>query len=297
MKILITNHWLKKLGGSETFTYTLAGELVDRGHDVQLFTNVPGLISTRISNDFNIPLIRDPRTRKYDLVLANHNSCVKEIYPTKTCIIQTCHGTTPQLEQPSSLADMWVAISEEIRDHLAEIGFESDVIRNGIDCERFKPKQKLNDKPKLVLSLSHSQELNDVLKPLFESRGIRFGALNKFKNPVWNVEEYINAADMVISLGRGAYESMACGRPVLVLDHRPYQDMLGDGLITEKNIGRLLYTNCSGRAFKNKDIKQMVDFALSNYKPSLGDWCRDFALENLNIKHQVQKYINLYETV
>jgi glycosyltransferase involved in cell wall biosynthesis len=297
MRILITNHWLKKLGGSETFTYTLAGELYDRGHDVHLFTNEPGMVSTRICGDFNIPRVSDPRTRKYDFVLANHNTCVKEVYPTKTHMVQTCHGTTPRLEQPSSLADAWVAISEEIRDHLAEMGFESDVIRNGINCDRFKPVQKLNAKPKTVLSLSHSQELNDKLKPIFESKGIHFGALNKFKNPVWNVEDFINAADMVISLGRGAYEAMACGRPVIVLDHRPYQEMIGDGLITEKNIYKLLYYNCSGRAYRNKDIAQIIDFALSNYKPSLGDWCREFALENLNIKHQVSKYINLYENV
>ncbi|HAN19628.1 MAG: hypothetical protein A2X13_14690 [Bacteroidetes bacterium GWC2_33_15] len=297
MKILLTNHWLKKLGGSETFTYTLAGELTRLEHEVHLFTNIPGAISQRICSDFSIPLITDPRTRKYDMVLANHNSCVSKIYPTNNKVVQTCHGIVPQLEQPSSLADLFVSVSEEVRDHLLSLGFESTIIRNGIDCERFKPTTKLNGEIKTVLSLSHSEELNEMLHNAFAGHKIRFISLNKFKNPVWDVEKYINQADMVVSLGRGVFEAMACGRPVLVLDHRPYQDAMGDGLLTFGNIDKSIYNNCSGRAFKNKNIKPMIDFAIGYYRSSIGEWCRNYALKELNIINQTQKYLQLYESI
>ena len=293
MKILITNHWLNKLGGSETFTYTLAGALIRKGHKVELFTQIPGMVSHRISNDFNIPKINDPQTRTYDLILANHNTCVQACYPSKGKIIQTCHGTTPKLEQPSSLADMHVSISEEVSEYIGSMGFHSTIIRNGIDCTRFKPIKELNKRIKVILSLTHNEELNMLLRSLLAVHNIRLISFNKFKNPVWDIENYINGADMVISLGRGAYEAMACGRPVLVLDKRPYQAQMGDGLISMKNVDIAIRNNLSGRAFRNHDIKQMVDFAISNYSQTLGEWSRAYAVKNLNIDIQANKYLNL----
>ena len=38
MNILLTNISLAKPGGSETFTYTMAKELISRGHNVYVFT-------------------------------------------------------------------------------------------------------------------------------------------------------------------------------------------------------------------------------------------------------------------
>jgi glycosyltransferase involved in cell wall biosynthesis len=294
MKILITNHWLKKLGGSETFTYTLAGALVKAGHKVELFTNVHGLVSNRIANDFNIPWVPDPQTRHYDLILANHNTCVKQVARNEAKIIQTCHGTTPKLEQPSTLANEHVSISTEVAEHLTKLGFHSHVIRNGIDCDRFKPTSAINTRLKTVLSLSHSEELNNILKPMFEKHGIKFESLNKFKNPVWNVENYINSADLVITLGRGAYEAMACGRPVLVLDKRSrYQSLLGDGLLTPDTIDRSSFNNCSGRAFRRKDVHTMIDEVFVQYNSEMQSWCRGYALKKLNMSVQVNKYLDL----
>lgn len=293
MKILITNHWLKKLGGSETFTYTLAGALVKAGHKVELFTNVHGLVSNRIASDFNIPWVPDPKTRHYDLILANHNTCVKQLVGHKTKIIQTCHGTTPQLEQPSTFANEHVSISAEIAEHLTKLGFHSHIIRNGIDCNRFKPDIKINKKIKTVLSLSQSDELNTLLGAMFARYQIKFITLNKFKNPVWDVEKYINQADMVVSLGRGAYEAMACGRPVLILDKRRYQSLLGDGLLTPDNIDHSSHYNCSGRALRLKDLPQMIDGAISGYNPEMQSWCCGYALKKLNIDIQINKYLDL----
>lgn len=293
MKILITNHWLKKLGGSETFTYTLAGELAKQGHKVELYTRVPGIVAKRICSNFYITRVTDPKARKYDLILANHNTCVHDVYPHQAPIIQTCHGTTPKLEQPAAFADKHVAISEEVKQHLSGMGIQSTVILNGVDCNRFRPIVPLNKTIKTVLSLSHSDELNNLLKSIFALKGIKVITLNKFKNPVWAVENYINRADMVISLGRGAYEALACGRPVLILDKRPYQQQMGDGLLTKTNAAKVLEHNCSGRAFKNTNINQMIDYAIANYNPALSGWYRILALQELNIERQVQKYLSL----
>lgn len=299
MKILVTNHWLKKLGGSETFTYTLIAELKKQGHDVQFFTFHKGSVSSQVEKNLGckyIDLQNVAHPVQFDLILANHHTTVAEAFTScEGFIIQTCHGTIPKLEQPSAWADSFVGISNEVRMHLKSKGFPSVLILNGIDCERFTPKRKINTTLQNVLSLSHSDKLNKKLAIYFSKKGINFICHNKYTNPTWNIEQSMNNADLVISLGRGCYEAMACGRPVLVLDHRPYQAPMGDGLLLPENIDKIIKNNCSGRTNKYTDIYAMLDAALVNYNQKLSKWAREYALENLNITLQVKKYISIYE--
>lgn len=293
MKILLSNNKLRYLGGTETYTYALAAQLVKTGHQVEVFTFRKGLISDKIKKDLGVNTANG--SGKYDVVLANHSTTVKDLREKKAgYIIQTCHGVTTVLEQPSPFAHAYVAISEELSDHIRTITEkDAPVIHNGIDCDRFRPIRPVNNKIQKVLSLAHNDNLNDRLESEFNKHHIQFFRLNKLKNPVWDVENYINKADLVISLGRGAYESMACGRPVLVVDRRPGRELKGDGLILPGNIDQLIKCNCRGQAKQNTDITEMIRFAIANYSPSLGDWCRWYALENLNIINQTEKYIAL----
>lgn len=290
MKILVANHWLKKLGGSETFTYTLIGELVKRGHELSFFTLQPGLVSDRIIRDFGIAM---HLKGNYDLVLANHHTMV-DLINGRGPIIQTCHGVYPKLEQPSKHACAYVAISEEVQRYLARFGYKATLIYNGIDCERFFPKSPTG-KLKNVLSLSHSADANWKLATACNSLGVRFKALNKYKNPVWEVEDYINEADLVVTLGRGAYESFACGRPVIVYDGRPYQQMFGDGYIDGTNLDESLKYNCSGRRYKKHyDVLGLFQ-QLKYYRRGDGEELRKIALEKFNIKTAVDQYLELAE--
>jgi glycosyltransferase involved in cell wall biosynthesis len=293
MKILLANNKLRYLGGTETYTYTLAGQLIKNGHQVEAFTFRPGLISDRLKQDFCVNL--SSGKQKYDVILANHTTCVKHLRELNPgFIIQTCHGVTTALEQPSPFAHAHVAISEELSLHVHEItGKPAPVILNGIDCTRFRPVTPVNKRIKKVLSLAHNEALNSMLEKEFSKYGIRLYTLNKLKAPVWNVEDYINRADLVVSLGRGAYEAMACGRPVLVVDHRPGRELKGDGIILPRNIDEFIHYNCRGQARRESNVSRLVEQAIAYYSPEAGRWCREYALENLNIESQTEKYISL----
>ena len=299
MKILLANNKLRYLGGTETYAYAMAGELRRQGHEVDAFSFRSGLISDRMRSDYGVRIVSEKDiqrgSRKYDVILANHSTTVKFLREAKSgFIIQTCHGVTTALEQPSPFAHAYVAISEELVEHIREVsGKDATCIVNGVDCDRFSPGHPIGATLKRVLSLSHDQDLNQRMGKAFANRGITMLSLNKFVNPVWDVERYINQADMVVSLGRGAYEAMACARPVLVLDQRKGRPLKGDGLILPENMQEFLRCNCRGQAFQYTDVEEMVEMAIAGYTPSLGTWCRQFALENLNIEHQVQKYIDL----
>jgi hypothetical protein len=195
MKLLITNHWLKKLAGSETFTYTLGSALKKAGHNVDLFTNVKGLVSNRMLTDLGIHTINADTNKKYDLILANHNSTVPLVHQ-KGFTIQTCHGTLPALEQPDARANLHVSISEEVQEHLQKNGIKSTVIRNGIDCKRYMPFLPIHNKVTSVLSFGNTEEFNQKIAQYFAKKGIRFISHNKFTNPRWDTENIINQVDI-----------------------------------------------------------------------------------------------------
>src|SRR5690606_19581330 len=110
-KILIATNHLESVGGSELYTYDLIKALSElAGIEVEYFTFDKGLISDKIEGELKIPFMSK---KKYDLIFANHNTTVRELF-SRAPIIQICHGVLPELEQPSPLADFHVSISEEV---------------------------------------------------------------------------------------------------------------------------------------------------------------------------------------
>lgn len=295
MKILVTNNTLGPVGGSETYAYALIKEL-NRRNDIEVHAFSPriGMIGKKLISE-GIKVI-NRITEDYDLVLASHTSTIPFLKNIKGKKIQTCHGIYPSLEQPINGVDYHVSISQEVYNHIIKKGFKSTIIHNGIDCKRFSPKNQWpHEKLTRVLSLSQSEDLNKTISKVCKEMNIELVILNKFKNGIFNVEDEMIKSDLVISLGRGAYEAMACGRSVMILDKRSYIKLppIGDGMVKMNNINEILKFNCSGRyskkIFNSKEIK--AEFLKYNFKD--GQANREYALEHLNINKQVNKYLAL----
>jgi glycosyltransferase involved in cell wall biosynthesis len=290
MNILVSNHYLDSIGGSETFTFTIIEELVRLGHKVEYFTFTKGFVSSKIEKDLGVFFMSH---NNYDLILANHNTTVEELY-RKGFIIQTCHGIYPSLEQPSSKADAYVAISEEVQNHLAIRDCPSYLIHNSINLERFKPENKINKDLKNVLSLCHSDSANNFIEDICAELSLNFSKAYKYKNPVWSIEKEINRADMVIGLGRSAFEAMACGRPVIVFDNRKYFKSYGDGYIKD-SIALSLKNNCSGRYSKNEYNKDKMVAEFNKYSASDSEFFRFFAQKEFDVTKNITKYFHFYD--
>ena len=286
LNILVANNQLHMVGGSETFTYTLLEEIKSQGHNVEYFTLKKGVVSDRIEKNLGITFMSESR---YDLILANHNTCVDALYK-KGFTIQTCHGIFPKLEQPSRNANAFVAISEEVQNHLALLDIPSLLIHNSINIERFRPIRPVSSKLETVLSLCHSEEANQFVEEACKELDIKFIKAYKYENAVWDIENLINQADLVVGLGRSAYEGMACGRPVIVYDNRKYFESCGDGYI-KSNLGLSLKNNCSGRYSKIQFDKKMFIQELLKYNPSDGLYFREFVKRELDVSKNLLKYI------
>lgn len=294
MRILLGTHYLAKTGGTESYTFALAMELKRLGHEVEHFAIIRGGVSLMLEEK-GVPFMTSDH---YDLILANHTTVVEQLWP-KGFIVQTCHGNIAELEQPSPYADAYVAVSEEVREHLQSKGYRAAaVIANGIDCNRFCQKKPVSPTLQTVLSLCQSDVANDFIRRCCQQEGIRFLQSNKFTDNVWSIEELINESDLVVGLGRSAYDAMACGRCVLVYDFRDYMgEFLGDGMLTPESIQKSMLCNCSGRSNRLKYNEETFIKELQKYSPELGAWGREFALEHLNIEKAVEAYLDIYRGI
>jgi len=282
--VLIATSHLDRLGGSETWTYTMAKEFERLGYAIDVFTFQKGTVSEKLNViDYPKPI--------YDLILINHNTCLEYLKDIKGKKIFTSHGVFPELEQPIDGADKYVAISEEVQENLKDKGYEAEIIRNGIDCDRFKPKKKIRKKPKVVLSMCQGEEAQENVKKACEELGLEF---QETSTRIWEVEDKINEADIVFTLGRGAYESMACGRAVIVYDSRPYSPFkTADGIVTRNNAKKLAQANFSGRTNKLRWTVEDIKKEIKKYKDTMGTDNRKIAVTSFNVKKQAKKYIEL----
>ena len=170
MRILLGTHYLAKTGGTESYTFALAMELKRLGHEVEHFAIIRGGVSSMLEEK-GVPFMTSDH---YDLILANHTTVVEQLWP-KGFIVQTCHGNIAELEQPSPYADAYVAVSEEVREHLRSKGYRAAaVIANGIDCNRFCQKKPVSPTLQTVLSLCQSDVANDFIRRCCQQEGIRF---------------------------------------------------------------------------------------------------------------------------
>lgn len=289
MNILVANNQLIKTGGTENYTYAIIVELLRLGHRVEYFTFQKGEISERIESLG----VKFKSKRIYDLIIANHNTTIQTLHKNG-CIIQTCHGTTPILEQPSEYANTYVSVSYEVQQHLREKNIESKLINNGIDCNRFIPKNEIHAKLTSVLSLCQSEEANQFISDCCNEINVTFKKLNKHIDNLWDIEKTINQSDLVVGIGRSVYDAMACGRTIISYDNRSYSKDFGDGYLNKENIGLSLKYNCSGRGSQKTFTKETFISELKKYDKSDGVFMRNFALQNLNIQSSVKQYLEIY---
>lgn len=293
LKILLMTPWMEYFLGAELHFYTMAKELLWRGHDVSMFTYLKGPM-WKVLKGSGVTLLEEEPEDKYDLVIMNGNPCIGNA-PESAYKIMIVNGIIPSVEYPSPRVDRYVSVSEEIENTLWRKGYDSVIIRNGINCERFYSTKPIHKRLKNVLIISNKQSAqNPIFKIINEAckeLNLRLSILGlQFGTAQWNVEEFINQNDLVISLGRGALEAMACERNVLVCD---YQGL--DGTIDDKSYFELRKHNFSGRRYRGPISKETIINEFKKYDLDQGKKNRKLILQHHNIKKTVQNYLDLYE--
>lgn len=292
LKILLMNPWQEYFLGAENFSFAMARELIRLEYSVDAFCYLKGKMWEKMG-ETGAKLLGDDIKDEYDIAICHGNPCMPLI-PKSAFKINCLHGVIPSQEQPLTGADRYVAVSEEVKQNLRSKGFDSVIIRNGVDCERFKSINPINKKLKNVLLLSNKQNPHSLeflaiegacqrLKLDLMVCGLQYGTSQ------WEIEDIINHNDIVISLGRGIYEAMACGRNAIICDYQGMEGFVDKNLYLEAR-----KNNCSGRRFRKAITQDSVIDELKKYNAGQGEINRKLALEYHDIKKVVQNFLDLY---
>lgn len=246
MKILVTAKYTSGAsfeGGSSRFFKCLIDEFKEMGHDVTATPNPA-------------PFMNKP----FDLIICSHFLEGVRSHPAKKIFI--AHGIIAD-EKMTPGADRYVAVSDEVRAvNKTNLDIDSYVIGQPI---KMGEKHRPGDRLKKILIIRREPVESDPFAFLCEKYDVRYSDLDT------PIEEQIDWADLCITLGRGALESMARGKPVLVADNRPYIGACGDGYVTPENISEIGRCNFSGRRFRHKLTREWIEDQLAQYDPDHSD--------------------------
>lgn len=221
------------IGGVQSWCRTVAKELIKRGQYV--VTWGPEQVVPLGGFDLGIIANVSDTARALDL-------CQKNII--------VCHGIIPAEAPPGNRA---VFTSEEVRDHW---GGDGPVIRQPIDLKFWSPVKY--DK-KYLTRFSYRSGLR-FLPSLAASLGLQPNHLRNVHPE--QARHIIRQSACVIATGRAALETMACGVPVVICDHRSaYQ-----GPLLDLNTAGAMYRNYSGRGGITPtlaNVKQAVGHAIA----------------------------------
>lgn len=286
--ICVANWSYKNIGGTETFNYAMATALKQLGYPVYYYA--PEMGDGGITeNELARVGIAPYRGEHLLCCFANQNT--GRVFVGKCPVIQTCHSAITRAEQPTPRMSAYVAVTEEVADHLAKLGHNPNLIRNGIDLERFRPNKPLRAVPK-VLSICQGDDT--LLRDACARMGLTFQSVPKSSSSrVWHIEDLINDADIVVGIGRSLYDAMACGRACISWDNRMWNPFTGCGYVTADNWYTCAKTNFIGKGFPRIDTADALIAELSRYNPEDGAAMRRMAEKELDVRKSIIRYLEL----
>jgi hypothetical protein len=309
LKILITNHHLSSLAGSELLTFELAQESIKQGHEVSVFTLFPGKISEKITDElgvrvFNPNTVHCLEASQIDVIHAHH-------WPTYLYLKQRGFdkpvvfgflGVLPPLENPPPIFPTqnltWWGVSEEVIDNISSIpgwdlNHRIEPIRNwALEIGPVRPTAILKEVMHFgVVSNHFPEKLKNSLLELAVEMGFKISFIGLPDNPKPIHLQTLLGFDAIISLGRTAITSICNGIPTLVLDHSGL-----DGWVTPDNYPLLRQKNFSGRTKGEFPSKETLRYLMSEVPVhSLTTDLATLASPNHDLTVQVTKILALCE--
>jgi hypothetical protein len=289
LRILWTSHHLMDFAGTETYTLTVVGRLIERGHRVTVYSKFVEPLRAALST-LGAEIVDDlaqVRQRIFDVAHVQHNIGAYEVRDVfgELPLVFVAHGVLPFLEG-APVVDLgisrFLAVSEEVADRLRQqpdIADRVHLCRNLVDERQFRPRGPAAERPQRAVVLSNriDGEAEAAIRGACAAMridvlfvGARFTTV-----PYGDLPWLLSAADVVFTLGRGAMEAMLCGRVPFVMDRDG-----ADGLITPDVMPESMRCNFSGRARRLRLDSGGVQRELARYDSRQGPVLRELALRH-----------------
>ena len=276
MKLLFANHHMKNLAGSELHTADLCRGFRRVGHEVALFTPVPGAISEALAGEgFRIYSLADLRAvsvEDFDLVYLHHSTCeviLGTIFAGKTPLVRSHLGYVPDLERPLSYGRPSGRVfgGERVMEVLRRPERIPSIVARNVYDDALVPARDVEGPPEgppsvAVVTNHLDTNLEMVLKEAKEEGLLSFTLFGLEGKKVPVDAELLTHFDAVVTIGRTVILAAAVGKPVYVADIHG-----SDGWLHPGNYGPSQQHSFSGRARSLKGQQAMREELLDR-----GSW-------------------------
>lgn len=295
MNILLANIDLVGYGGTESWIETMANALTILGHTIYITSDGFGPFSQQNLSQYKLVEINEI-PHEIDFAIINHKPLLIKLRDKPFPKIYVSHGVFDDVGRCDIGANYYVCVSPEIQRLEEGLGFSCDIIGNPVNTSRFTNKTPIHDTLTNVLLLSKGLSL---AKPVVQQACNHLGvAFIHQEQEVFEVEDLINRADLVIGIGRCLIESMMCGRNVISADYRDWMTGFeGFGTIDETNFNEAWTSHYSGRKNPKQFTAELLIEELKKYRRNRGGKIQQLAMKHHDYITVAKQFLDIYDRI
>lgn len=260
-KILLTNFSFKNYSGSEIDTMTIADFFIKEGYRVDIFTLEKGEpLINHCNKKIRIITLNEKKLlyKEYNVIWSHHYPLLdyilfEEQIKSDFIFYMSLSAFEPYEVPPEYCNELSLigAISEEVKNKLIEEGCDKEKIHlfpNYAPSKYFNNKiNKVKEIKKICVVSNHVPDELIQLKNMAQKESIEVDIYGKEYVYKYVDDNLLNEYDVIISIGKTVYYSLAIGKLVYCYDY-----FGGYGYINKNNIEKAYEYNFSGRGFGKK---------------------------------------------
>jgi hypothetical protein len=274
VRILLATRSLADPGGSETYLETVALELQQLGHDLEVYAPVVGMVADRL-RAAGLPVRADlAEVRAPEVVHAQHASTALRVRARlpETPMVYVCHSSLLDIEDPPFAAAPAVVVTlndvVERRVRSSTVADRATVLRlrQPIRALHLEPDiDPIRPTPRRGLVVSHRADLSLAdLRRACEAEGIELEVLGGPTTTVADPTAALLRADIVFAFGRSLLEALAVARAGFLFEDRAW-----GGFVTDETYAAFEASGFAAADAPPPTVERMGE-ELARYDPALG---------------------------
>lgn len=301
MRLVLASNGLSTPGGSETYLLTLGRHLQRLGHEVYVMSgpedDAAALVEhhalLRVRRPEDLPAPPD-RLVVQDAIVSGEAASAWPEVPQLFVVHSGMHDLQLTSAVPSTVAG-YVVLNDYTKQLVEALPGGRPVFRltQPVDVAHFTPAAPPRPEPEVLLVFGNNQARwrFEGLEEACRRRGIevrRVGAVGG--QVVLDPLEEIQAADIVVGIGRCIIEAMACGRTAFVYDRWG-----SDGWLTKQSYATIEGGGFAGRAGTDEPGRAQFEDVLDGYDPVHGTEGYDLAVRHHNARVHAAQIVEVLE--
>jgi hypothetical protein len=302
-RVLITNVWMDRPGGTESVARDVALGLLRRGHRPIVYSPTLGAVA-RALHERGVAVIDDLANlaEPPDVIHGQHFIQTAEalLHFPNTPAIQLCHAWQFWQEAPARFPQVgrYLAVDEAVRDRLVQMeGVPPDKVElllNSVDLTRTPPRRAaLPARPLRALAFTKTKSQLPFVEAACREIGAHLEVLGLGGDRlVLDPEQVLAQADVVFATARMALEALCAGCAVVVCDARGLA-----GLVTSENFSTLRRLNFGLRALVRPVTVEAIRGELDRYDAEDAARVAARAREDADFERMLDRLMAHYEAV